>query len=57
MSRLFCTIVSLFLLAGSAFAHSSVERSEPKADETFKVAPKEIRVWFSEPIKVGSEHL
>lgn len=53
MSRLFCTVVSLFLLAGPAFAHSTMERSEPKADETLKVAPQEVRFWFSEPIKAG----
>ncbi len=53
MIPLFCTVVSLFMLAGPAFAHSTMERSEPKADETLKVAPKEVRFWFSEPIKVG----
>ena len=53
MSRLFCTFVSLLLLAGPAYAHSAMERSEPKADETLKVAPPEIRFWFSEPIKAG----
>ena len=53
MSRLFCTVVSLLSLAGPAFAHSTMERSEPKADETLKIAPSEVRFWFSEPIKVG----
>jgi methionine-rich copper-binding protein CopC len=46
-------IVSLVLLAASAFGHSSLERSEPKNGETFKAAPPEIRMWFTEPIKIG----
>ncbi len=53
MSRVLSVIVGLSLLAASAFGHSSLERSEPKASATVKVAPREIRIWFSEPIKVG----
>ena len=30
-----------------------MQRSEPKAGETLPVAPQEIRIWFSEPIKIG----
>ncbi len=53
MSRILFAIVSLVLLAGSTFGHSSLERSEPKDGETLKVAPAEIRMWFTEPIKLG----
>ena len=53
MSRILFAIVSLVLLAGPAFGHSSLERSEPKDGETLKMAPSEIRIWFTEPIKVG----
>ena len=53
MSRVFFAIASLVLFAAPAFAHSSLERSEPKDGETLKVAPGEIRMWFTEPIKVG----
>ncbi len=53
MSRFLWAIVSLVLLAGSARGHSSVERSEPKDGETLRPAPREIRIWFSEPIKIG----
>lgn len=45
--------VSLMLLTAPARGHSSLERSEPKDGQTFKVAPREIQMWFSEPIKVG----
>ena len=53
MSRFLFAVVSLVLLAVPALGHSSLERSEPKAAEILKVAPREIRIWFSEPIKVG----
>jgi methionine-rich copper-binding protein CopC len=53
VSRVFSAIVSLVLLAAPALGHSSLERSEPKDGETLKVAPGEIRMWFTEPIKVG----
>jgi methionine-rich copper-binding protein CopC len=53
MRRIFFPIVSLVLLAASVFGHSSLERSEPKDGQILKVAPSEIRMWFTEPIKVG----
>lgn len=53
MSRILFAIISLVLLAEPAFGHSSLERSEPKDGETLKVAPGEVRMWFTEPIKVG----
>jgi copper resistance protein C len=53
VSRILFLVVSLVLLATSAFGHSSLERSEPKDGETLKEAPREIRMWFTEPIKVG----
>ena len=53
MSRVCVAIVGLALFAAQAVGHSSLERSEPKDGETLKVAPGEIRMWFTEPIKVG----
>jgi methionine-rich copper-binding protein CopC len=53
MSRILFAIPSLVLLASPALGHSSLERSEPKDGDTLKVAPAEIRMWFTEPIKVG----
>jgi len=53
MSRILFAIPSLMLLASPALGHSSLERSAPKDGETLKMAPGEIRMWFTEPIKVG----
>jgi methionine-rich copper-binding protein CopC len=53
MKRLVVAVVSLLLLMTPVFGHSSVVRSEPTNGETLKVPPREIRIWFSEPIKVG----
>src|SRR4029453_7805161 len=53
MSRILFAIPVLVLLASPSLGHSSVERSEPKDGETLKMAPGEIRMWFTEPIKVG----
>ncbi len=53
MRRLLFAIVSLILLAAPAWGHSSLERSEPKNGATLKVGPPEIKMWFTEPIKVG----
>jgi methionine-rich copper-binding protein CopC len=52
MSRILFAIASLALVASSALGHSSLERSEPKDGENLKVTPSEIRMWFTEPIKV-----
>lgn len=51
MSRVLFAIVSLFACATPAAAHSSLDRSEPKDGTTLKMAPNEIRMWFTEPIK------
>ena len=53
MSRILFAIAGLVLLTLPAVGHSSLERSEPKDGETLKVVPGEIRMWFTEPIKVG----
>ena len=52
MSRFFALIAGLVLLAATAFGHSTLERSEPKDGAVLKESPNEIRMWFSEPIKV-----
>ena len=46
---------ALFLGAAltSAQAHTALERSEPKANAVLAAAPNELRLWFSEPFKVG----
>lgn len=53
MKRFLFASVGLLLLAAPAFGHSSFVRSDPKADAALTTVPSEIRIWFSEPIKVG----
>lgn len=53
MSRTCWLFVSLFACAAPLWAHSTLERSEPKNGAVLKQAPQEIRMWFSEPIKAG----
>ncbi len=36
----------------AALAHSSLERSDPKDGATLPQSPNEIKMWFTEPIKV-----
>jgi methionine-rich copper-binding protein CopC len=53
MSWVRCLVVSLCALAAPVWAHSSLDHSEPKDGAVLKQAPREIRMWFTEPIKVG----
>ena len=48
-------VVSQFFFFGLslAFAHSNFVRSEPAGGATLAQSPNEIRIWFSEPIKVA----
>jgi len=43
--------VSLWVIAAPAWAHSTLDHSEPKDRSVLKQAPREIRMWFTEPIK------
>ena len=47
---LFLVLASTFAI--SASAHSTLENSEPKDGAVLKQAPNEIRMWFTEPLKV-----
>jgi methionine-rich copper-binding protein CopC len=53
MKRALLLLVSLLVCAAPAWAHSSFLRSEPNNGAALKKAPGEIRIWFSEPIKVA----
>ena len=55
MRRFSRLLGGLLVLASvlSAQAHSTLERSEPKDGAILKSAPNELRIWFTEPIKVG----
>lgn len=52
MKRLFLVLALLGGCAPSLFAHSTLERSDPKDGARLEQAPNEIRIWFTEPIKV-----
>lgn len=55
MKSPFWLFVSLIFLAAAQItpAHTDFVRSEPADGATLKEAPNEIRIWFSEPIKVA----
>ena len=53
MNRWLPSLITLLLLVASALSHSEFEGSSPKDGETMKASPREVRIWFSEPIKVG----
>ncbi len=46
-------VLCLALSGTAAEAHSNLVRSEPAKDVTVKQPPNELRIWFSEPLKVG----
>ena len=53
MRSAFFLIVSLLASAAPAWGHSSLLRTEPKDGAVLQQTPDEIRIWFSEPIKVA----
>ncbi|MDQ3200177.1 MAG: copper resistance protein CopC [Verrucomicrobiota bacterium] len=53
MRRGFFAIFGLLAFAANVLAHSALERTQPKDGASLKEAPREIQMWFSEPIKVG----
>ncbi len=47
---------SVFLLAAllgpvSAFAHAILVKSQPAKDEEVKVSPKQVDLWFNDPVR------
>jgi len=49
---LFAALAVFFALGmGIAFAHAHLSRSAPAADSTVSVAPKEIRLWFTQALE------
>lgn len=49
-------ILALFLALGApapVWAHSTLLRSQPKAGAVLKQEPNEIKIWFTEPLKIG----
>lgn len=48
-------LAAIFLCAcsASALSHSALQRSDPAANSVLKESPNELRMWFTEPIKVS----
>jgi methionine-rich copper-binding protein CopC len=55
MKRLLVAAVALIspFFPATGWAHSTLARSEPISGAVVKAAPNELRIWFTEPIKVG----
>jgi len=51
MKRWRLLFVSLWIIASPVWAHSTLDHSEPNDHSVLKQAPREIRMWFTEPIK------
>ncbi len=46
-------LFTLLLSTSVAWGHSALQRTDPKDGQTLSIAPREVQVWFSEPIKAG----
>lgn len=53
MKRAGALLVGLLFIVSSALGHSDLQRSEPKSGAMLPRSPNEIKLRFSEPIKVG----
>jgi methionine-rich copper-binding protein CopC len=51
MKRWRLLFVSLYAIATPVWAHSTLDHSEPKDRAVLTQAPREIRMWFTEPVK------
>ncbi len=44
-------VAALLLGAGAAWGHAFLERAEPRAGSTVKIAPSQVRAWFTEALE------
>ncbi len=44
-------LAALLLGAGATWGHAFLERAEPRVGSTVKVAPSQVRVWFTEALE------
>ena len=47
MPRLLASLIVLFLVAGTAAAHSILDRTDPRPGVTLKTPPLQVRLWFT----------
>lgn len=50
---LFAIALGLLFNPAAGSAHSTLTRSEPKSGAVLPQPPNELKIWFSEPVKVG----
>jgi copper resistance protein C len=53
MRLIAASIVLLFALAGSAFAHAHLDHASPKVGSTVSPAPQEVVLWFTEKLEAA----
>ena len=44
--------MTLLAVQAAALAHSTLDHSEPKEAAVLQALPNELRIWFTQPIKV-----
>ena len=44
-------LMALLLGAGAASGHAFLDRAEPRVGSTVRIAPTQVRVWFTEPLE------
>jgi methionine-rich copper-binding protein CopC len=49
--RIFGPVVLVLAMAGIAYAHAYPDHAEPKVGSEVTVAPKEVKIWFTDDIK------
>jgi hypothetical protein len=49
--RAILVLMALLLGSGTASAHAFLERAEPRVGSTVKIAPAQVRIWFTERLE------
>lgn len=49
----FFAVFAATVPAGRGSAHAFLDRAEPAVGSTAQVAPKDVRLWFSEPLEAA----
>jgi len=55
--RFFPTLALLLLSASLADAHAFLDRAEPKVGSVIKVAPNEVKAWFTQKLVIAFSDL
>lgn len=55
--RFFCAFLLAISAATPAFAHAHVESSVPKKNAVLKASPSEVKIVFSEPLRIKESYV